>query len=124
MSHKLISDKVVMYDAQSQTESYLTLTSKAVLFVDSQQMSPVADEHFVNIKSALFANYSSSKEEGIRLGGYDYNLTEQEWDAYFTSQTFSNTGSYDQVLEASLNYIKENMPVVFGLSSSNWIYSE
>jgi hypothetical protein len=124
MSHKLVSNKAVMYDAQTQAESYLTLVPKATIFVDSEQMSPIGDSHFVNVKSAFFANYSSSQEEGMRLGGFDYNLTEQEWDTFFNSQTFTSTGSYDQVIEASLNYIKENMPVVFGLSQSDWIYQE
>jgi hypothetical protein len=54
----------------------------------------------------------------------NYTLTEPEWDSFFSSQSFESSSSYDQVQEASLYYIQENVPVMFGLSSSNWIYQE
>jgi hypothetical protein len=125
MSHKLTSNKSVVYNAQTLESSYLVITCPQVTFVDNANNGPFgggANEHTVNINGVVWANYSGSNQQ--RIDGMNYNLTESDWDAFFSSQSFSSSGSYDQVQEASLMYIKENVPTMFGLSGSNWIYSE
>ena len=125
MSHKLTSNKSVIYNAQTLESSYLVITCPQTTFVDQGNNGPFgggSNEHTVNINGVVWANYSSSTQQ--RVDGMNYTLTEPEWDSFFSSQSFESSSSYDQVQEASLYYIQENVPVMFGLSSSNWIYSE
>jgi len=125
MSHKLISNKSVIYNAQTLESSYLVITCPQTTFIDQGNNGPFgggSNEHTVNINGVVWANYSSSTQQ--RVDGMNYTLTEPEWDSFFSSQSFESSSSYDQVQEASLYYIQENVPVMFGLSSSNWIYQE
>ena len=125
MSHKLTSNRSVIYNAQTLESSYLVITCPQTTFVDQGNNGPFgggSNEHTVNINGVVWANYSSSTQQ--RVDGMNYTLTEPEWDNFFSSQSFESSSSYDQVQEASLYYIQENIPVIFGLSSSNWIYQE
>ena len=125
MSHKLTSNKSVIYNAQTLESSFLVITVPQTTFIDQGNNGPFgggSNEHTVNINGAIFANYSSSAQQ--RIDGMNYTLTEPEWDNFFSSQSFESSSSYDQVQEASLYYIQDNIPVMFGLSSSNWIYTD
>jgi hypothetical protein len=125
MSHKLTSSKSVVYNAQTLESSYLVITCPQTTFVDNGSNGPFgggSNEHTVNINGVVWANYSGSNQQ--RIDGMNYNLTDVEWDAFIGSLSLTSTGSYDKIQEASLMYIQENIPVIFGLSSSNWIYSE
>ena len=125
MSHKLTSNKSVVYNAQTLESSYLVITCPQTTFVDNGNNGPFgggSNEHTVNINGVVWANYSGSNQQ--RVDGVNYNLTDVQWDAFFSGSTLTSTGSYDEIQEASLLYIKANVPVMFGLSSSNWNYSE
>jgi hypothetical protein len=125
MSHKLTSNKSVVYNAQTLESSYLVITCPQTTFVDNGNNGPFgggSNEHTVNINGVVWANYSGSNQQ--RVDGMNYNLTDVEWDTFFSGSTLTSTGSYDEIQEASLMYIKENVPTMFGLSGSNWIYSE
>jgi hypothetical protein len=125
MSHKLTSNKSVVYHAQTLESSYLVITCPQTTFVDNGNNGPFgggSNEHTVNINGVVWANYSGSNQQ--RVDGMNYNLTDVEWDTFFSGSTLTSTGSYDEIQEASLMYIKENVPTMFGLSGSNWIYSE
>ena len=70
----------------------------------------------------MFANFGQTGSQGqTRVDGYNYTLTEQEWDTFFASQSFSSPGDYDQVVETGLLYVLSNISPVFGLSQSNWV---
>jgi hypothetical protein len=125
MSHKLTSSKSVVYNAQTLESSYLVITCPQTTFVDNGNNGPFgggSNEHTVNINGVVWANYSGSNQQ--RVDGMNYNLSDVEWDTFFSGLTLTSTGSYDEIQEASLMYIKTNVPVMFGLSSSNWNYSE
>lgn len=125
MSHKLTSSKSVVYNAQTLESSYLVITCPQTTFVDNGNNGPFgggSNEHTVNINGVVWANYSGSNQQ--RVDGMNYNLSDVEWDTFFSGLTLTSTGSYDEIQEASLMYIKINVPVMFGLSSSNWNYSE
>jgi hypothetical protein len=49
-------------------------------------------------------------------------MTEDVWDAFFNAQTLTTTELFDQVMETALLYTQENIPVLYGLSGSNWTY--
>jgi len=124
MSHKLTSSKSVVYNAQTLESSYLVITCPQTTFVDNSNNGPFgggSNEHTVNINGVVWANYSGSNQQ--RVDGMNYNLTDVEWDTFFSGSTLTSTGSYDEIQQASLLYIKANVPVMFGISSSNWIYS-
>ena len=102
---------VNIYDLKENLEGYKVLS-----------FGGGSNEHTVNINGVVWANYSGSNQQ--RVDGMNYTLTDVQWDAFFSGSTLTSTGSYDEIQEASLLYIKANVPVMFGLSSSNWNYSE
>jgi hypothetical protein len=125
MSHKLTSSKSVVYNAQTLESSYLVITCPQTTFVDNGNNGPFgggSNEHTVNINGVVWANYSGSNQQ--RVDGMNYNLTDVEWDTFFSGLSLTSTGSYDEIQEASLMYLQSNVPVMFGLSASNWNYSD
>jgi hypothetical protein len=126
MSHKLVSDKAVVYNAATLESSYLTIVPRQVQFLDNESDGPFggggSNEHQVQINAAMFANFGQTGSQGqTRVDGYNYTLTEQEWDTFFASQSFTSPGAYDQVVETGLLYVLSNISPVFGLSQSNWV---
>jgi len=126
MSHKLVSDKAVVYNAATLDSSYLTIVPRQIQFLDNEGDGPFggggSNDHQVQISAAMFANFGVTGSNGqTRVDGYNYTLTELEWDTFFASQSFTSTGAYDQVVEAGLLYVLDNISPVFGLSQSNWV---
>jgi len=126
MSHKLVSDKAVVYDAATLATSYLTIVPRQVQFLDNEGNGPFGggggNEHQVQINAAMFANYGQTGSNGqVRVDGFNYTLTEEEWNTFFVSQSFTGEGSYDEVVETGLLYVLDNISPVFGLSQSNWV---
>ena len=127
MSHKLVSDKAVVYDAATLATSYLTIVPRQITFLDNEGNGPFgggggSNEHQVQINASMFANFGVTGSNGqVRVDGYNYTLTEEEWDTFFAAQSFSSSGSYDEVVEAGLLYVLDNISPVFGLSQSNWV---
>ena len=126
MSHKLTSDKAVVYDAATLATSYLTIVPRQITFLDNEGDGPFggggSNEHQVQINASMFANFGVTGSNGqVRVDGYNYTLTEEEWDTFFAAQSFSSSGSYDEVVEAGLLYVLDNISPVFGLSQSNWV---
>jgi hypothetical protein len=74
----------------------------------------------VIINTSIYANYGESNQTPVN--GYNTNMTEEVWDAFFNAQTLTTTELFDQVMETALLYTKENIPVLYGLSGSNWTY--
>jgi len=129
MSHKLVSNKSVVYNAQTLESSYLTITFNRTQFIDNSSNNFPGgggqNPHQVNIQSNMYANLGESgSQPQTGLGNFNYNLTEEEWNTWFASVPFTTVGSYDQVMEASLLYTKSQLPVMFGLSQSDWIYQD
>ena len=126
MSHKLVSDKAVVYDAATLASSYLTIVPRQVQFLDNEGNGPFGggsdNEHQVQINAAMFANFGQTGSNGqVRVDGYNYTLTELEWNTFFASQSFTGEGSYDEVIETGLLYVLDKITPVFGLSQSNWV---
>ena len=127
MSHKLVSDKSVVYDAATLATSYLTIVPRQITFLDNEGNGPFgggggSNEHQVQISAAMFANFGVTGSNGqTRVDGYNYTLTEQEWNTFFASQSFTGEGNYDEVIETGLLYVLDNISPVFGLSQSNWV---
>ena len=126
MSHKLVSDKVVVYDAATLATSYLTIVPRQVQFLDNEGNGPFGgggnNEHQVQINAGMFANFGVTGSGGqTRVDGYNYTLTEEEWNIFYASQSFTGEGSYDEVIETGLLYVLDKITPVFGLSQSNWV---
>jgi hypothetical protein len=126
MSHKLVSDKAVVYDAATLATSYLTIVPRQIQFLDNEGNGPFgggsSNEHQVQIAAAMFANFGVTGSNGqVRVDGYNYTLTELEWDTFYASQSFTSEGDYDHVVETGLLYVLDNISPVFGLSQSNWV---
>ena len=125
MSHRLVSNSSVVYNAQTLQSSVLTIVPTQVNFLDNDQMGPFgggSEMHQVQINGVLFADYSASTQS--RLEGINYTLTETEWDTFYNAQSFQGVTPYDKVMECSLLYIQDNIQPMFGLTSSDWTYIE
>ena len=124
MSHKLTSDNAVIYNAQTQASSVLTITPQQTSFNDNEGYGPMggANSHMVYINATVWANYGLNTQN--QVDRVNVNLTETQWDEFVGGATLSSTGSYDSVVEAALLYIKENHGTMYGLTSADWEYSE
>lgn len=125
MSHRLVSNSSVVYNAQTLQSSVLTIVPRQVNFQDNDSNGPFGggqQMHQVQINGVLFADYSASTQ--TRLEGINYTLTEEEWDTFFNAQTYTTTSPYDKVMECSLYYIKANLQPMFGLTKDDWTFVE
>jgi len=122
---RLISDKSVLYDAQNQLSSVLTAIPRNVNMenIDGAlgYLNTALPSGSVLVNVSIYANYGESNQTPIN--GYNANVTETVWDNFFASQSLSSTELFDQVMEVALFYTKDNIPVMYGLSGSNWIYT-
>ena len=123
MSQKLVSDKAVVYDAATLASSYLTIVPRQITFLDNEGNGSFGgNEHQVQIDAAMFANFGETGSNGqVRIDGFNYTVTEEEWDTFFASQSFTSDGECDKVVETGLLYILSHTNPVFGLSQSNWV---
>ena len=124
MSHRLVSNSSVVWNAQTLQSSYLTIVMRQVNFLDNEGNGPFGgggqNVHQVQISGVLFANYSA--ETQTRLEGINYTLSEEEWDTFYNAQTYTTTAPYDKVLECALFYIKDNLQPMFGLTKNDWTF--
>ena len=122
---RLVSDKSVLYDAQNQLSSILTAVPRNVNMenIDGAlgYLNTALPSGSVLVNVSIYANYGEPNQTPIN--GYNANVSETVWDNFFTSQSLSSTQLFDQVMEVALLYTKENIPVMYGLSGSNWIYT-
>lgn len=126
MSHRLVSNSSVVWNAQTLQSSYLTIVMRQVNFLDNEGNGPFGgggqNVHQVQINGVLFANYSA--ETQTRLEGINYTLSEEEWNTFYNAQTYTTTLPYDKVLECGLFYIKDNLQPMFGLTKNDWTFIE
>jgi len=121
MSHKLVSNQAVVYNAQTQTSSILTITPQVTSFNDNDPTTPPGEEaHTVSVSSIVWVEYGTSGQQYIDR--ISFVLDSTTWDNFYDSQksSFITTSSYDNTLETVLEYIKLNLTPLFGLPSSSW----
>lgn len=122
MSHKLISTKSVMYNAQTQQTSVLTILAKSVNFVANRNGGASGTfNHSVEINSVLFATFETDPQF---LGSLNHYLSEVEWDAFYNSQTYTTTDPYDKVVECALYYTRDTLTTMYGLTKNDWILAD
>jgi hypothetical protein len=123
MSHKLTSDTAVIYNAQSQASSVLTITPQQTAFNDNEGYGPMGGaSHMVYINATVWADYGLNTQN--QVDRVNISLTDVQWDEFVGSANVTSTGSYDTVVEAALLYIKDNHGSMYGLNSGSWTYSE
>ena len=120
MSHKLVSNQAVIYDAQTQASSIVTITAQSTTFLDAQTSPSPENTHTVGIYSIIWANYDLPTKQSI--GSISLILDANVWSDFYDTQksSFLTTSSYDNVIETSLAYIQETQTPLFGLPSSSW----
>jgi len=121
---KLISNQAVLYDAQSILSSVLTIVVRNVNIENIHGALGYQNKGLpsgsVIINTSIYANYGESNQTPVN--GYNTNIPETTWDNFSNSQSLTTTELFNQVMETALLYTKENIPVMYGLSGSNWIY--
>ena len=121
---KLISNQAVLYDAQSILSSVLTIVVRNVNIENIHGALGYQNKGLpsgsVIINTSIYANYGESNQTPVN--GYNTNMPETTWDNFSNSQSLTTTELFNQVMETALLYTKENIPVMYGLSGSNWTY--
>jgi hypothetical protein len=122
MIHKLVSTSSVLYDAATLQSSLLTIVPQQVQYKNQMQenFNSTQDNNNVSVSGVLFANYGTETQS--RLNSIFFTLPEDEWDSFYSSQTFSHTDDYDNVMQCCLLYIKQNLMPMYGLTSNDWVY--
>jgi hypothetical protein len=122
MSHKLVSNQAVVYNAQTQASSVLTITPQSTAFNDNEgsPMGGGGNTHTVTVNGIVWANYGLIGQVQIDRVGFTIDST--TWDAFYTSasEAFQTTSSYDNVVETALEYIQTNLTPIYGLSAASW----
>ena len=122
---RLISDKSVLYDAQAIQSSILTAVSRTVNMEDIEGMPTYYNAGLpsgsVTINVQIYADYATENQTPVN--GFFANIDEDTWDNFYTSQSLISTELFDQVMETALYYTQDNIPIMYGLSGSNWIYT-
>ena len=123
MSHSLVSNKAVVYNAQTQASSVLTITPAQTSFNDNEgsPMGGAGNTHTVSINGIVWANYGLIGQ--VQIDRVNYNIDSTAWDASYSSSEasgFQSTSSYDNVVETALEYIADNIQPLYGLSAASW----
>ena len=121
---RLVSDKSVLYNAQTQQSSVLTAIARNVNMEGIEGMPAYYNTGLpsgsVVLSVQIYADYGT--ENQMPINGYTANVNENDWDNFYASQSLQTTELFDQVMETTLYYTQENIPVMYGLSGSNWNY--
>lgn len=125
MSHKLVSNQAVVYNAQTQASSVLTITPQSTAFNDnegnSMGMGGGGSTHTVSVNGIVWANYGLLGQ--TQIDRVNYTIDSTAWDAFYSSSEangFLTTSSYDNVVETALEYIADNIQPLYGLSAASW----
>jgi hypothetical protein len=121
MSHKLVSNKAVVYNAQTQASSVLTITPQATSFNDNEGGYNGGNTQTVGIYGIVWANYGLIGQ--VQIDRVNYTIDSTAWDAFYSSSEangFLTTSSYDNVVETALEYIADNIQPLYGLSAASW----
>ena len=113
MSHKLTSNQAVIYNAEYQSSGVLEITPEQITYQND-------GSHYHNVMLTLPIKVN---ETGVYVGGLNYNLTENEWDTFFSSLTLTSTNEFGKQNEAVLKYALTQIEGNWGLTESDWIYS-
>ena len=112
MAHKLTSDQSVIYNAETQASGILEITPEQLTYQNDG-----GDYHNVMINCPVKTPINGY------VGGLNYNVTEDAWNTFFASLTFTSTDEFGKQQEASLKYVLTQIDGDWGLTESNWTYS-
>ena len=123
MSHSLVSNKAVVYNAQTQASSVLTITPQSTTFNDNEgnAMGGAGNTHTVSINGIVWANYGLIGQ--AQIDRVNYTIDSTAWDTFYSSSEasgFQTTSSYDNVVETALEYIADSIQPLYGLSAASW----
>ena len=113
MPHKLTSNQAVIYNAEYQSSGVLEITPEQIVYQND-------GSNYHNVMLTLPIKVNGT---GVYVGGLNYNLTENEWDTFFSSLTLTSTNEFGKQNEAVLKYALTQIEGNWGLTESDWIYS-
>ena len=112
MSHKLTSNSSVIYNAERQLSGVLEIIPEQLTYQNDG-----GDYHNVMINCPVKTSINDY------VGGLNYNVTEDAWNTFFASLTFTSTDEFGKQQEASLKYVLTQIDGDWGLTESDWTYS-
>ena len=112
MSHKLTSNSSVIYNAERQLSGVLEIIPEQITYQNDG-----SSYHNVMINCPV-----KTPDNGY-VAGLNYNVTEDAWNTFFASLTFTSTDEFDKQQEATLKYVLTQIDGDWGLTESDWTYS-
>ena len=113
MSCKLTSNSQVIYNSKNQTSGSLVI-----------KIDRIDYQSYFHLDNPVVVINGSVEVNNVAVNNITYQITSSAWDTFFSSQSLSSTGEFDKQLEAALFYIKQEIDGDWGLSSSEWTYSD
>ena len=113
MSHKLISNTSVVYNAETQASGVLEIVPEQIIYQNDGGT-------YHNVMLQLPVKVSGTN---AYVAGLGYNISEADWNTFFEAQTLTSTDEFGKQQEAALYYALSQIGGAWGLTESDWTYS-
>ena len=111
--HKLTSNSSVIYNSETQASGVLEITPEQIIYQNDG-----GTYHNVRIQCPVIVSESVNYVTSLI-----YNVSEENWNTFFSSQTLTSTDEYGKQEEATLYYVKAQINGAWGLTENDWTYS-
>ena len=115
MSHKLIANKEVIFNSETQASGTLEIHAEQVIFQND-------GNEYHNVMLQMPVKLSGS---GQYVSNLNYNISAADWSDFYSSSSAllsPDTGNYDEVLETALHYARVQIDGKWGLSVDDWTF--
>ena len=113
MSHKLTSNSSVIYNSETQASGVLQIIPEQIIYQNDR-----GTYHNVMIQCPVKVSGSDSY-----VAGLTYNVSEDDWNEFFASQSLTSTNEFNKQEEAALYYAQSQINGAWGLTENDWTYS-
>ena len=111
--HKLISNSPVIYNSEAQASGVLEIQAEQIIYQND-------GGHYHNVMLQMPVKVSGSNAYAAGLG---YNVSAENWNTFFASQTLTSIDEFGKQQEAALYYAKTQINGAWGLTENDWTYS-
>ena len=114
MAHKLTSNSSVIYNSETQASGVLEIIAEQITYQNDGDTY-----HNVMIQYPVKVQESNTYATGLA-----YNVSKDDWNTFFASQSLTSTDEFGKQQEAALYYAKSQLNGAWGLTENDWTYSD